>query len=59
MKSLKVRLELNNKQKTLALKHAGVSRHAWNWPNKLKTLVFDGITKQEINSNLKDCVSFL
>jgi putative transposase len=27
----KHRLELNNKQKTLAFQHAGVSRHAWNW----------------------------
>lgn len=31
MKSLKIRLELNNKQKTFALQHCGVARHAWNW----------------------------
>ncbi len=31
MKSLKVRLNLNNKQETLAFKHAGVARHAYNW----------------------------
>lgn len=31
MKYLKVRLELNNKQRTLALQHCGVARHAWNW----------------------------
>jgi len=31
MKSLKVRLELNNKQQTLAKKHAGVARYAYNW----------------------------
>jgi putative transposase len=31
MQSLKIRLELNNKQKTLALQHAGVARHAYNW----------------------------
>ena len=31
MKSIKVRLELNNKQKTLANKHAGVARYAYNW----------------------------
>ena len=31
MKSKKVRLELNNKQATLASKHAGTARHAWNW----------------------------
>jgi putative transposase len=27
----KTELDLNNKQKTLAKKHAGVRRHAWNW----------------------------
>lgn len=31
MKSLKVRLELNNVQKSYALQHCGVARHAWNW----------------------------
>jgi putative transposase len=31
MKSIKVRLELNNKQITLANKHAGVTRYAYNW----------------------------
>ncbi len=31
MQSLKIRLELNDKQKTLALQHAGVARHAYNW----------------------------
>ena len=31
MKSFKTRLELNNKQKTLASKHAGVTRYAYNW----------------------------
>lgn len=30
-KSIKVRLELNNKQTTLANKHAGVARYAYNW----------------------------
>ena len=29
--SIKVRLELNNEQKTLAAKHAGTARFAWNW----------------------------
>ena len=29
--SFKIRLELNNKQVTLAKKHAGVARHAYNW----------------------------
>ena len=31
MKSYKHRLELNNKQFTLAKKHAGTARHAYNW----------------------------
>lgn len=31
IKGKKVQLELNNKQKTLAFKHAGTARHAYNW----------------------------
>jgi putative transposase len=31
MQGFKTQLILNNKQKTLAMKHCGVSRHAWNW----------------------------
>ena len=31
MKSIKIRLELNNKQITLARKHAGTARFAYNW----------------------------
>lgn len=31
MKSFKTELDLNNKQKTLCAKHAGTSRHAYNW----------------------------
>lgn len=31
MKSIKIRLELNNKQRSYALQHCGVARHAWNW----------------------------
>jgi putative transposase len=31
MKSFKTELILNNKQKSLASKHSGVARHAWNW----------------------------
>ena len=31
MKSVKVRLELNNKQRTMAFRHCGVARHAYNW----------------------------
>jgi putative transposase len=33
--SSKHRLELNNKQRTLAFKHAGIARHAWNWGVKM------------------------
>lgn len=31
MQSFKTELDLNNKQKTLCARHAGTSRHAWNW----------------------------
>ncbi|MFN3378887.1 MAG: helix-turn-helix domain-containing protein [Runella zeae] len=31
MKSHKIRIELNNKQTTLAGKHAGASRYAFIW----------------------------
>jgi putative transposase len=31
VKSIKIRLELNNKQKTLALQHCGTARYAYNW----------------------------
>ncbi|MFB2875679.1 RNA-guided endonuclease InsQ/TnpB family protein [Floridanema aerugineum] len=31
LKGFKTKLNLNNQQKTLAAKHAGVARHAWNW----------------------------
>ena len=31
MKSIKIRIELNNEQTTLAQKHAGASRYAYNW----------------------------
>ena len=31
MKGIKIRLKLNNIQTTLAKKHAGVARHAYNW----------------------------
>ena len=31
MKSVKIRLEFNNEQRTYALQHCGVARHAWNW----------------------------
>lgn len=31
MRSFKTELDLNNRQKTMCAKHAGTSRHAWNW----------------------------
>ncbi|MBD2186093.1 helix-turn-helix domain-containing protein, partial [Aerosakkonema funiforme] len=31
LKSFQTKLNLNNQQRTLAAKHAGVARHAWNW----------------------------
>jgi putative transposase len=31
----KTELKLNNQQRTLLSKHAGVARHAWNWGNRL------------------------
>jgi putative transposase len=31
MKSFKTELNLNNKQRTLMAKHAGVAPHAYNW----------------------------
>jgi putative transposase len=31
MKSIKIHIELNNKQTTLARKHAGIARYAYNW----------------------------
>ncbi len=31
MSSIKTKLKVNNKQKTLLAKHAGVARHAYNW----------------------------
>ncbi|WP_293144883.1 helix-turn-helix domain-containing protein [Okeania sp. SIO3I5] len=31
MISIKTKLKVNNKQKTILAKHAGVARHAYNW----------------------------
>ncbi|MGK7902229.1 MAG: RNA-guided endonuclease InsQ/TnpB family protein [Hormoscilla sp.] len=39
----KTELKLNNKQRTLLAKHAGVARHAWNWGL--------GLTKQILDHN--------
>lgn len=31
MKSVKIRIEFNNRQRTLAMQHCGVARHSWNY----------------------------
>ncbi|NES06800.1 MAG: helix-turn-helix domain-containing protein [Okeania sp. SIO2F4] len=31
MQSIKTKLKVNNEQKTILAKHAGVARHAYNW----------------------------
>ncbi|MEB3340778.1 helix-turn-helix domain-containing protein [Okeania sp.] len=31
MQSIKTKLKVNNKQKRILAKHAGVARHAYNW----------------------------
>ncbi len=31
MQSIKTKLKVNNSQKTILAKHAGVARHAYNW----------------------------
>ena len=31
MQSIKTKLKVNNQQKTILAKHAGVARHAYNW----------------------------
>ncbi|MGB3640495.1 MAG: helix-turn-helix domain-containing protein [Rivularia sp. (in: cyanobacteria)] len=44
----KTELKLNNFQRTVLLKHCGVSRHAWNWGLALTRAIL------EHNSNLPD-----
>jgi len=46
MKSLKVRLEPNNKQATLADKHAGVARYAYNWGKSICDLAISNKEKR-------------
>ena len=46
MKSFKIRLEFNNKQKTLARKHAGVARYAYNWGLDICKKAFDSKKKR-------------
>ena len=52
MKSLKIRLELNNKQKTLAKKHAGVARHAYNWGLDVCNKAFENKEKRPTGIDL-------
>ncbi len=46
MKSLKIRLELNDKQNTLAKQHAGVARHAYNWGLDVYNKAFENKQKR-------------
>jgi putative transposase len=39
--SFKTELNLNNQQKTLCAKHAGVARHAYNWGLSLTKFILD------------------
>jgi IS605 OrfB family transposase len=39
--SLKTELKLNNYQRTQLAKHAGVTRHAWNWGLNLCKMILD------------------
>ena len=41
----KTKLNLNNKQRTLAAKHAGTARHAWNWGLDICLKVLDAKEK--------------
>lgn len=52
MKSLKVKLELNNKQNTLALKHAGVARYAYNWGKSVCDLAIKSKLKRPTSIDL-------
>ncbi len=52
MQSLKIRLELNNKQKTLASKHAGVARHAYNWGLDVCQKAFENKEKRPTSIDL-------
>ena len=59
-KSFKIRLELNNKQQTLAAKHAGIARYAYNWACNIYHDIFDKNYKiYEENLLNKDVVGFV
>ena len=38
---LKTELKVNNRQRVLLAKHAGVGRHAWNWGLSLTKKILD------------------
>ena len=44
LQGFKTKLDLNNKQKTMMAKHAGVARHAYNWGLQI---CFNALEKQE------------
>jgi len=44
LQGFKTKLDLNNKQKTMMAKHAGVARHAYNWGLQI---CFEALEKQE------------
>jgi len=51
--SFKTQLKLNNKQKTMLAKHAGVARHAWNWGLDLVMAILE-----HNKANQKDKIKF-
>jgi putative transposase len=53
MKSFKTRLELNNKQRTLANKHARVQRYAYNWGKSVCDLAIQNKEHRPINIGLR------
>ncbi|MEY4936796.1 MAG: hypothetical protein RIS64_3155 [Bacteroidota bacterium] len=46
MKSIKVRLELNNEQRSLAAQHAGTARYAYNWGLAKSQTVYQATQKR-------------
>ena len=48
----KTKLKLNNKQRTILAKHAGVARHAWNWGLSATRFILDH-NKENPDSKIK------
>ena len=46
MQSIKTKLKVNNKQKTILAKHAGVARHAYNWGLATCILTYQSTNKR-------------